>query len=357
MNTVNDISFSTLRIAQPLSMVGQVMAITHHVQRETLGALTADNRYKKLSLNFSRYVSSLAEGCMSPGELATKLTVSKQACSKTLRELESLGLIERRSNPQDGRSSLVCLTEQGLQLVQDGIAANDRIQREFAAAIGSDGLAQLVDELETVCRGLAIAIPRFDALQAADNDSDSYAPSRLNVLLFSLNNYCYQFLIDDLDEKGFSSLKTNYSQVLGLIGTEGGRIQTIASLVGVSKQAIAALATELEQLGYLFREPDPRDRRQVVLCLSPLGQRLLDESAVSIERLTAAIDETLGGEPSRHFHDRLATLCQQIASRYDSGLIQPGEIENLCQQLVQRLGSQGARALAQQLLVSTKEVA
>lgn len=353
MNITDSKHFSTLQGSRPLSLVAQVMAITHHVQRETLGTLTTDKGYRKLSLNFARYVSALAEGDIPPGELAEKLAVSKQACSKTLRELESLGLITRRSNPQDGRSSLVSLTDHGRQLVRDGTAANVRIQQKFASAIGSGSLAQLVDELETVCRGLDIALPSFDALVSAQGHS----PSRLNVLLYSLNNYCYQHLIDDLAAKGFKALKSNYSQVLGLIGPDGGRIQTIASLAGVSKQAIAALAAELEQLGYIRRETDPGDRRQVVLWLSESGERLLDASATSVERLLAAIEGTLDEKAGDHLQQAIGVLYQQADHQDQAVNIEPGELETLCRQLVEQLGARGARALAQHLWASTREVA
>ena len=49
--------------------------------------------------------------------------------------------------------------------------------------------------------------------------------------------------------KGHPDLKLSFAQVLSAIGPQGGRIQQMAELQGVTKQAISAIAVELEDLG------------------------------------------------------------------------------------------------------------
>lgn len=52
-----------------------------------------------------------------PSELAARLRISKQALNYLLGELERLGYLERRADPDDGRSKRVALTERGIAAV------------------------------------------------------------------------------------------------------------------------------------------------------------------------------------------------------------------------------------------------
>ncbi len=50
------------------------------------------------------------------GELAARLNVEPPTVTKMLRRLEKCGLVERRQNPEDARSSVVYLTDKGRAL-------------------------------------------------------------------------------------------------------------------------------------------------------------------------------------------------------------------------------------------------
>jgi DNA-binding MarR family transcriptional regulator len=65
------------------------------------------------------------EGPQSTSKLAAAERVRPQSMSQTVAELESQGLVERRPDPADGRSSLVELTEAGRSELRE-----DRGRRE-----------------------------------------------------------------------------------------------------------------------------------------------------------------------------------------------------------------------------------
>jgi DNA-binding MarR family transcriptional regulator len=75
------------------------------------------------------------EGTMSIGDMAIAERVRPQSMTQTISDLEALGLIARRSDPTDGRRTLVELTDEGLQTLQA-----DRRHREgwLAGAITED---------------------------------------------------------------------------------------------------------------------------------------------------------------------------------------------------------------------------
>lgn len=54
----------------------------------------------------------------------------------------------------------------------------------------------------------------------------------------------------------------------------------------VTAQTTAQLVRGLEERGLIVRHPDPNSRRQVLLALTPLGRRLLDELRSPVAQIT-----------------------------------------------------------------------
>jgi len=78
-----------------------------------------------------------------PSELAARVGMSKQAVNYLLGELERLGYLERRPDPDDLRSRRIVLTDRGssaLQVIRDAVAD---VEREWARALGKARFEQL----------------------------------------------------------------------------------------------------------------------------------------------------------------------------------------------------------------------
>jgi len=101
--------------------------------------------------------------------------------------------------------------------------------------------------------------------------------------------------------RGHPGLKLSHGHVLPLIGPEGGRIRDIAGIQGMSRQVISATTRDLENRGYLRSEPDPRDRRGIVLTLTERGVRLIEDAVAALEEVERSFRTILG-------HERLAEL-------------------------------------------------
>ena len=78
-----------------------------------------------------------------PSELAARLGVSKQALNYLLGELERLGYVERRPDPDDRRSKRIGLTSRGESLVPVIRDAVRDVERDWADELGRDRFAQL----------------------------------------------------------------------------------------------------------------------------------------------------------------------------------------------------------------------
>jgi DNA-binding MarR family transcriptional regulator len=78
-----------------------------------------------------------------PSELATRLRISKQALNYLLGQLERLGYLERRSDPDDLRSKRIALTARGLAIIPVIREAVAEVESEWARQLGAKRFDQL----------------------------------------------------------------------------------------------------------------------------------------------------------------------------------------------------------------------
>ena len=78
-----------------------------------------------------------------PSELAARLRMSKQALNYQLGQLERLGYLERRPDPQDLRSKRIVLTpraESAVPVIRDAVA---EVEADWAQALGPERFGRL----------------------------------------------------------------------------------------------------------------------------------------------------------------------------------------------------------------------
>lgn len=84
--------------------------------------LEAINRKRKYPLERAHYLLLLHlndnEQPQSVGELATKLALDNSTVTRQINAMEKCGLVEKKANPADGRSSLIVQSQHGKKLVE-----------------------------------------------------------------------------------------------------------------------------------------------------------------------------------------------------------------------------------------------
>jgi DNA-binding MarR family transcriptional regulator len=78
-----------------------------------------------------------------PTELAARLRMTKQALNYLLGELERLGYLERRPDPDDLRSKRVVLTRRGKAVVRVIREAVGEVEASWAERLGGERFAEL----------------------------------------------------------------------------------------------------------------------------------------------------------------------------------------------------------------------
>jgi DNA-binding MarR family transcriptional regulator len=88
------------------------------------------------------------------GELARCIGVSPAASSKNLDRLEGLGLVVRETSPEDRRATLLSVSPEGRQLVDEFERLKYSRLAPAIEELGDERTRELCDLLERVCLGL-----------------------------------------------------------------------------------------------------------------------------------------------------------------------------------------------------------
>jgi DNA-binding MarR family transcriptional regulator len=133
-------------------------------------------------------------------------------------------------------------------------------------------------------------------------------PRPLPALLTQVKELALAKMRTRLAEEGYADIREGYGCVFGFIDIdEGSRLTDLAERSGLTKQAVGEVIPELEELGYVIREPDPRDRRAKIIKLTPLGR----EACLTGRRLFADIER----EWAEQLGEELITALREAAER------------------------------------------
>jgi DNA-binding MarR family transcriptional regulator len=304
------------------------------VQARLMSALRDDCGYRGLRPSFTPLLARIWREDRPLTALAGELAISAQACSQLVSLVEAAGYLERRPNPEDGRSRVVRLTPRGRALVEDSLRILAECDAEYAELVGAAAYQRFTAALAVLYRELGIPVHADAALTAQAGRSIGVLP----VIAARIA----QELMDAAIARGHDALKMSHAELIPQIGPEGARIGEIARQLGVSRQAIHATARELEAQGYLRRELDPRDRRGSVLALSARGAELIGDSVAAIEALEVSFRALLGAQRFAHVERVARDLHHSLAAHGTTH-----DIEGLAARLRRQLGpSESARLAA-----------
>lgn len=86
--------------------------------------------------------------CRTPLQIASAMQVTKPTMTHTVNVLVGHGLVEIFPNGDDGRSKLVCLTDEGKRFQQTAIKALAPTYEKIVAEVGIDALSESLPLLE-----------------------------------------------------------------------------------------------------------------------------------------------------------------------------------------------------------------
>jgi DNA-binding MarR family transcriptional regulator len=320
-----------------------LLGVARYLQTSMMHTLQEQCGHEHLRLGFSSYITLLGEGDKRLTDLAQILGISRQACNQTVKQIQAAGYIEQAADPADGRAKQLTLSPRGIQLRRDGLRIVAQLDKQFADIVGESAIADVSRSLWKIYHRLSLGLTAHGDVPAANAVMGGSLPRLADYILLRL--------MELTRAKGHPRLKLCFGQVLTLIGPGGGRIQQIASIQDVSKQAISVIASELEALGYLKRHADPADARQILLQFTARGETLIADSVSSVIQLEQEFAAIVGINALKRMNSTLQDLYHGLLLEQDifenKG---SANIDLLARKLQQQLGKHGSQALAKLLL-------
>ena len=101
---------------------------------------------------------AIAAGADNASELGRRLSVSKQAASKTVAVLEERGYVTRGADPLDARRKRLQVTDLGFEVMRVGEAVFDELRDEWKRRIGAKQFERLESDLATLVGGSTVRV-------------------------------------------------------------------------------------------------------------------------------------------------------------------------------------------------------
>ena len=278
------------------NLARHLIGLARDLQLRLMRHLQDERGHPGLRPSFGLLIALAAQAPRPLSRLARELAVSPQAASQLVALAERAGYLTRTPDPDDRRACRPVLTPQGERLVADGVAFLQEIEADHARRVGESAYQGFTTTLARLVRSLDLLPLPSDPRRARAG------------LLPILAAHAERELMRSTGRRGHAGLKLSHGQILPLVGPAGVRLRELAELQGVSRQAISAIAQDLERLGYVRREPDARDRRGVVVRLTDEGMRLIADSVEALDDLERDWSARLAPEALREFADVARSL-------------------------------------------------
>ena len=105
-------------------------------------------------------------------------------------------------------------------------------------------------------------------------------------------------IADDLHERlwklGYDEIRPAHGCVFGNMQPHGVRLTDIAERSRITKQSVGEIVSNLEELGYVERIPDPEDKRAKLVRLTPRGQEAQAAARAIFADIEAEWGERIG---------------------------------------------------------------
>lgn len=130
-------------------------------------------------------------------------------------------------------------------------------------------------------------------------------------LLHDAFNVCRDLVLDKLTSHGHPFINMSHGVVLRNMDVKGTPLSIVTKRAGLSRQAVAKVAGQLEELGYLTASRDPTDRRAKILKLSSKGMRLFTDSIEAYGEFEEELARKIGRRRLEQFRKTLQMISQE----------------------------------------------
>ena len=116
----------------------------------------------------------------------------------------------------------------------------------------------------------------------------------LSLLMQTATRWVNRSVLSLMATKGYSGLTEPHLNLLANLDCGITHASAVAQQMGVSRQAIYRTTSELQQLGILTLEEDPKKRNQKLIVMTELGMRLALDARNVLNEIESELAERVG---------------------------------------------------------------
>ncbi len=133
-------------------------------------------------------------------------------------------------------------------------------------------------------------------------------PTNLAVLMREAFVAVNDLVLARLAERGHGDVRAAHGAVFQYLDDTGTTVSVLAERAQITKQAMAELVHYLEARGYVFRKPDPDDRRAKLVLPTERGREVVAIAQDLVPQLEQRIITVLGAERVESLRADLDTI-------------------------------------------------
>lgn len=118
----------------------------------------------------------------------------------------------------------------------------------------------------------------------------------LRRLLIAATRTVNRRITGELQRRGYENTRPGHTMLLANLDKDGNSVTEVAERAQISKQSMARLAVELEELKLITRRPSQVDRRELVLCFTAAGRKLIRETVAIVDTLENSLAQEMGAD-------------------------------------------------------------
>lgn len=244
--------------------------------------------------------------------MAMRARITKQSMQELVDKVQSLGLVERRPDPDDRRAKVVAFTPAGLAMMErlrQGVAAAER-------RLAGVGGAAFVADMKCQLLAYVSAAGGIDGEASLSSRNIAWRTRNAGRILSAAADVFSRDVLRSVHEGGFGEVAAVHMTLIRHLDLSGTRLTEIAWRARMTKQAMAELVDRTEELGLVYRIADPDDGRAKVVVFTPIGLRLLEPVRSGIKAAEKRMSNVTGTAFLRDLRMNLATYVA-------SALVQP----------------------------------
>jgi DNA-binding MarR family transcriptional regulator len=161
-------------------------------------------------------------------------------------------------------------------------------------------------------------------LMALCGRAEQLEAERIGNTLVKLGRLIMTRTVERLQQRGFRDLRIGFTALLPHLDRQrGSRVTELAARMGITKQAVGQMVTQLEAAGYVSRHPDPADGRARLVALNEAGFEVLLAGLSVFAELEAEMLAELGSDEMACFRSAAGRARALLETKNDENRSAP----------------------------------